>query len=87
MKNSLLDYILRIRLPITIFVALGSFVVTYYATRAERDGVGYTPEQPIAFSHRLHAGDMKIDCQYCHIGVEKSRHALVPFHRDMYELS
>jgi hypothetical protein len=78
MKNSLLDYILRIRLPITIFVALASVVITYYAGRAERDGVGYTPDQPVAFSHKLHAGEMKIDCQYCHIGVEKSRHALVP---------
>jgi hypothetical protein len=78
MKNSLLDYILRIRLPITIFVALASVVLTYYASRAERDGVGYAPDQPIAFSHRLHAGDMRIDCQYCHVGVEKGRHALVP---------
>src|SRR4030042_3871820 len=78
MKNSLLDYILRIRLPISLFTATAAMVITYYAGRAERDGVGYTPEQPIAFSHKLHAGDMKIDCQYCHIGVEKSRHALVP---------
>jgi hypothetical protein len=78
MKNSLLDYILRIRLPITIFVALASIVLTYFASRAERDGIGFAPDQPIAFSHKLHAGDMRIDCQYCHIGVEKSRHALVP---------
>jgi hypothetical protein len=78
MKKSLLDYVLRVRLPITIFVVLLSFTVTYFASRAERDGIGYTPEQPIAFSHKLHAGDMKIDCQYCHTGVEKGRHALVP---------
>jgi hypothetical protein len=78
MKNSLLDYILRIRLPITVFVALSAVVITYYAGRAQRDGVGYSPDQPIAFSHKLHAGDMKIDCQYCHTGVETSRHALVP---------
>jgi hypothetical protein len=78
MKNSVLDYILRIRLPITIFVVLASFAITYYASKAERDSVGYAPEQPIAFSHKLHAGDMKIDCQYCHTGVEKGRHAMVP---------
>ncbi len=78
MKNPLLDYILRVRLPITIFTAVAAMVITYYVGRAERDGVGYSPEQPIAFSHKLHAGTMKIDCQYCHIGVEKSRHALVP---------
>ena len=78
MKKSYLDYILRNRLPVTIFVVLASFALTYFASRAERDGVGYTPEQPINYSHKLHAGTMKIDCQYCHVGVEKSRHAMVP---------
>jgi hypothetical protein len=78
MKNSLLDHILRIRLPITIFVAVSSFAITYFASRAERDGIGYSPDQPILFSHKLHAGQMNIDCQYCHNGVEKTRHALVP---------
>jgi len=78
MKNSLLDYILRIRLPVTIFVAISSFAITYFASRAERDGIGYSPDQPVNFSHKLHAGDMQIDCQYCHTGVEKSRHAMVP---------
>lgn len=78
MNKSLLDQILRIRLPITIFVALASFTVTYFASKAERDGVGYTPDQPILYSHALHAGDLGIDCQYCHTGVEKSRHAMVP---------
>ena len=78
MKKSLLDYILRVRLPITIFVVLASFTLTYFASRAERDSVGYTPEQPIAFSHKLHAGTMGIDCQYCHTGASTSRHAMVP---------
>ena len=78
MKTSYLDYILRNRLPVTIFVVLGSFALTYFASRAERDGVGYTPDQPINYSHKLHAGTMKIDCQYCHVGVEKSRVASVP---------
>jgi len=39
---------------------------------------GFNPEQPIPFSHKLHAGDNKIACQYCHSDVEKSRHAAVP---------
>jgi hypothetical protein len=39
---------------------------------------GYEPEQPIAYSHALHAGELKLDCQYCHFGAEKSRHAGVP---------
>jgi hypothetical protein len=39
---------------------------------------GYEPEQPIAYSHAQHAGELAMDCQYCHFGAEKSRHAGVP---------
>jgi hypothetical protein len=39
---------------------------------------GYEPTQPIAFSHRLHAGELQIACVYCHSGAEKSRHAGIP---------
>lgn len=38
----------------------------------------YQPAQPIAFSHHLHAGELSIDCQYCHSGAETSRHAGIP---------
>jgi hypothetical protein len=78
MKKSLLDYTLRIRIPIILFVAACSFAATYFFSRAERDGVGYAPVQPIAFSHKLHAGTMRIDCQYCHSGASVSAHAMVP---------
>ncbi len=39
---------------------------------------GYEPAQPINYSHRLHAGELGIDCKYCHFGAEKSRHAGIP---------
>lgn len=39
---------------------------------------GYKPKQPIWFSHEVHAGINKINCQYCHSTVEKSRHASLP---------
>jgi nitrate reductase gamma subunit len=39
---------------------------------------GYEPPQPIAFSHRLHAGEMQISCLYCHSGADKSRYAGIP---------
>ncbi|HMN69756.1 MAG TPA: cytochrome c3 family protein [Bdellovibrionales bacterium] len=39
---------------------------------------GYMPDQPINFPHDVHAGQMKIDCKYCHVAVESSRHATVP---------
>lgn len=38
----------------------------------------YNPEQPIAFSHKIHAGDNAINCQYCHSGVERSKTAGIP---------
>lgn len=39
---------------------------------------GYAPKQPIAFSHKLHAGKYKIDCNYCHTGVRLGKHANIP---------
>ena len=39
---------------------------------------GYAPEQPIAYSHRLHAGELQIDCRFCHSAVGESQHAGIP---------
>jgi len=39
---------------------------------------GYAPKQPIAYSHKVHAGDYAIDCNYCHTGVTKSKNANIP---------
>jgi hypothetical protein len=39
---------------------------------------GYAPEQPIAFSHKQHAGDLGIGCLYCHHSAAKSPHAGMP---------
>lgn len=39
---------------------------------------GYEPEQPIWFSHQIHAGKNGINCVYCHSGAEKSRTAGIP---------
>jgi mono/diheme cytochrome c family protein len=39
---------------------------------------GYQPVQPIKFSHQLHAGLNKIDCQYCHSGAFTSKNASIP---------
>jgi hypothetical protein len=77
-SKSALEYVLKIRLPLIGFVVVASIVATYFLSRAERDGIGYSPVQPVAFSHRLHAGTMQIDCKYCHTGVEVSAHASIP---------
>ncbi|MDU0371113.1 cytochrome c3 family protein [Hymenobacter endophyticus] len=39
---------------------------------------GYQPTQPIAFSHKLHAGEHQINCAYCHTSVYKSKSANIP---------
>lgn len=57
-------------------VAFASFVITQ--GRHLGFNQGYAPDQPVAFSHKRHAGDLKIDCQYCHFGADKGRHAGVP---------
>ena len=38
----------------------------------------YAPDQPIKFSHKVHATDNKIDCRYCHTGVDNSKSAIIP---------
>ncbi|MBK9285895.1 MAG: c-type cytochrome [Sphingobacteriaceae bacterium] len=50
-------------------------ISVYYDWKTQK---GYKPEQPIKFSHKLHAGDNEIACQYCHSSVEKSRHSGIP---------
>jgi hypothetical protein len=68
--------------PVIFLTALSSvigavLIFNFYFTDAHLS-VGYKPDQPIPFSHRLHAGEMGIDCRYCHVNVEKSPHATVP---------
>lgn len=55
------------------------------ASKATFDGLygigvhqGYAPKQPISFSHKLHAGEMQINCSYCHTGVYKGKQAGIP---------
>jgi hypothetical protein len=40
--------------------------------------VGYRPQQPIPFSHQLHANELGMDCRYCHNTVERAAHAAIP---------
>ena len=51
--------------------------LTYYGTD-KHFSVGYQPTQPVDYSHKLHAGDMGMDCRYCHVNVERSFVASVP---------
>jgi hypothetical protein len=61
------------RMPPWIAVVL--VVLPCACTSPRKD---YAPEQPIAYSHKLHAGELNIDCKYCHVTVEEGRHASIP---------
>ena len=54
-------------------VAAFVYFISPYSTQ-----VGYAPQQPVPYSHKLHAGDLGMDCRYCHVGVERSPVAMVP---------
>ena len=63
---------------IVIFIIGGLLSSGWYALKDIGVYEGYHPEQPIKFSHKIHAGDNAINCQYCHSGVEKSKTAGIP---------
>jgi hypothetical protein len=71
----------KLRVAIAILaVALPAYavlVVAYGASPLATD-VGYAPVQPIAYSHAMHAGELGIDCRYCHVTVERAARAALP---------
>lgn len=52
--------------------------LVYFGGSPENTDVGYMPEQPVPYSHALHAGELGIDCRYCHNTVDVSAHASIP---------
>jgi hypothetical protein len=60
------------------FGLIGVVGFIWYYFSPEYTDVGYRPEQPVPYSHKLHAGNLGMDCLYCHTSVEKSAKANVP---------
>jgi mono/diheme cytochrome c family protein len=67
------------------FIGIVVFFFTALVLKTVIDGAftigvqqGYQPTQPINYSHKLHAGQYEIDCNYCHTGVRKSKSANIP---------
>lgn len=67
--------LLAVVVGVLLVVAGGVALVSVFPTASNQ---GYMPDQPIPFSHKLHAGQFKMPCMYCHVGADKSRHASVP---------
>jgi len=74
MKNRIVTLLLLAGL---LFAVL-ALVPRLGALRLPDNNRDYQPQQPVAFSHRLHAGELQVDCRYCHSGVKRSRHAGIP---------
>lgn len=70
---------LPLQIIILVFVlgGIAAAGTNYYATN-KYTNVGYAPVQPVPFSHALHAGQLGIDCRYCHVGVDKGPTSTVP---------
>jgi hypothetical protein len=70
-------------IPIKVIISLGliggavTAGITYYAT-PKYTRVGYQPTQPVEYNHEFHAGQLGLDCRYCHHGADKSSHANIP---------
>lgn len=69
-------------LPAAVLGVLGgglysAIVVTFGFSPLTTD-VGYQPTQPVPFSHAQHAGQLGMDCRYCHSTVEKAGFAAIP---------
>lgn len=60
-----------------VLVIIGGYYTVNNAMAFGRQQ-GYAPEQPINFSHELHAGVHQIDCNYCHDGARRSKHSVIP---------
>lgn len=52
--------------------------IVWYGFSPQTTDVGYAPRQPVPFSHAVHAGELGIDCRYCHDTVERTARASVP---------
>jgi formate-dependent nitrite reductase cytochrome c552 subunit len=62
----------------TVFLGTSVIGAFWYYGSPEYSDVGYRPVQPVPYSHKLHAGDLGMDCRYCHSAVEHSAKANVP---------
>lgn len=79
MMNWLNSRILTVVLVVGVLLTASVFFSSYTGNlKFPENNLGYEPVQPIAYSHRLHAGELGIACLHCHHGAERSRTAGIP---------
>ncbi len=67
-----------VKIILVVLLAIGGIKATWVAFDTIGVAQGYQPEQPIAYSHKIHAGENGIDCNYCHSGARHSKTAGIP---------
>ncbi len=72
------DTYLRIALLILVPAAGAAVAIAFYLGSPPVRETGYAPVQPVEYSHKLHAGDLGMDCRYCHFTVEQAAYAAIP---------
>ena len=73
-----IDRVRPLAAVVLVFVPVYALGVIYYGGSPQTTDVGYSPIQPVPFSHAMHAGELGIDCRYCHNTVETAAFAAVP---------
>lgn len=67
------------KILIGLIVVLNALIFgVWYFFSPEYTDVGYAPEQPVPYSHKLHVDQLGLDCQYCHTNVFDSKFANIP---------
>jgi hypothetical protein len=72
------DRFLYIVVPLGVLAVFTTMLIVGRTVEPARYAIGYAPQQPIPFSHQVHAGANRIPCQYCHTNADRSRDATIP---------
>ena len=72
------DLILKVAGAVIGLGAVSGIAAFAYFSYPTVIDTGYQPKQPVAYSHKLHAGELGLSCYYCHYTVNKAAFAAVP---------
>ncbi len=76
-RNANLLARLSIFAAVLLIVELLLITTVYFRSNYYRQ-INVAIQQPVPYSHQLHAGTLGIDCRYCHVSVDKSYFANIP---------